>query len=150
MIQEDQLRRKIADVGASNDFVAVLAGVPPSTLSTALRGVKALTADRFIAVDTTLNDMLALQAIYAIPIAWRNPQAIQEKIDEMKRAAHIAAQQAAQEQDRVEMDLITRITMGEDPVVIAKRLGISFEEISSRLTGAMQRLNNLSLSQTSL
>lgn len=136
MIAEDQLKQKIAMLGASNDFVAVLAYVPPSTLSQALRGVKALTAERFRTVDQTLNEMQALQAMFDIPISWRDPEAIREKIDQMKRDQRRQQLQSAEETDR---QVLAAVLVGEEPAQIATRFNISLTDLHSKIAAADQR-----------
>jgi hypothetical protein len=67
------------------DFLASLSGVPGTRLSQAFRGVRELDNDQIVHLSSTLKELEDLTvALAPIPIAFKNPRAIREVLEQRK------------------------------------------------------------------
>jgi hypothetical protein len=67
------------------DFLANLAGIPGTRLSLAFRGVRELDNDQIVHLSNTLQQLEDLAAALApIPVAFKNPRAIREVLEQRK------------------------------------------------------------------
>jgi hypothetical protein len=79
------IRERLLRLNATNDFLAVLSGVPASRLSAAWRGVKPLdgaTAERLLALTAQLGALA--DALKPVPVSMTNPAAVRVLLDSIR------------------------------------------------------------------
>ncbi len=82
---ENLIKEHLARLNCSADFLAGLAGIPPSRLSQAFRGIKPLTNEDSVCLDHVLTELDELvEAFRPVPVALTNPQQIRALLDDIK------------------------------------------------------------------
>jgi hypothetical protein len=91
---EARIQERMRSLEISNDFLAVLAGIPSSRLSLAFRAIKPLSNSDGERLLSLLSELEALAERAApIPVAFKNPALIRDLIKERgEQTASIAAQ----------------------------------------------------------
>jgi|SRR5580692_879636 hypothetical protein len=91
---EARIQERMRSLEISNDFLAVLAGIPSSRLSLAFRGIKSLSNSDGERLLSLLEELEALvERAKPFPVAFRNPAIIRDLIkDRGETKAEAAAQ----------------------------------------------------------
>lgn len=142
-LNSDYLQRETAEIKIALDSLSALSGIPSSTLSLAVRGIKDLSIERFQRAAALLSELRQLIEFHGgAPISWSNVDTIRELLDKMRTAKRARAAAAITGPDP--LTLLGELS-ASDVDTVATRYGWSRSDLLARLTAARDQMHALTM-----